>query len=213
MSELQTDLLHSYNLVAKYYAEQFRDELEQKPFDRRMLDWLIDKVGGRGRICDMGCGPGQVARYLREGGAEVCGVDLSPAMIAEARRLHPAEIAFAVGDMLALNRVADGSYGGIAAFYSIVNIPPASLTHALAELHRVLRNGGALLLSFHVGEEVKHLDEWWGKPVSLDFYFYRTAIVKAGLQAVGFEIEEVIEREPYLRVEYESRRAYLFARK
>ena len=213
MSSEQNDLLNSYNLVAEDYARHFRDELESKPFDRRMLDWLIDKVGALGPVCDMGCGPGQVARYLHERGARACGVDLSPAMIAQARKLHPPEIAFSVGDMLALDDIPDETFGGVAAFYSIVNIPPASVRQVFGELRRVLRRGGVVLVACHVGEEVKRLDEWWGKAVSVDFYFYRTGEVKARLLEAGFEIEEVIEREPYPVVEYQSRRAYLFARK
>ena len=213
VSKAKKDLLQSYNLVAEDYAEHFRDEMGRKPFDRRMLDWLIDKVGGLGAICDMGCGPGQVARYIHDRGAPACGVDLSPEMVAQAQKLHPPEITFTAGDMLALRDVADETYGGIAAFYSIVNIPPSSLATALGELHRVLRTGGTLLLSYHIGEEVKHLDEWWGKRVNVDFYFYLTSEVKKGLHGVGFEIEEVIEREPYPEVEYQSRRAYIFAGK
>lgn len=213
MSETRATVRESYDLVAEDYAEQFLDELERKPFDRRMLDWLIDKVGRLGPICDMGCGPGQVARYLHERGAPACGVDLSPSMVAQARRLHPPEIAFSEGDMLSLEGVADESYGGIACFYAIVHLPPSALARALGELHRVLRRGGALLVAYHVGEEVKHMDEWWGKKVSVDFYFYRTAVVKQALEGAGFALEEVIEREPYPEVEYQSRRAYLFARK
>lgn len=213
MGKAEADILRSYDLVAEDYAEHFHDELEKKPFDRRMLDWLVEKVGGLGAICDMGCGPGQVARYLHERGARACGVDFSTAMVAQARKLHPPEITFSVGDMLALTDVADETYGGVAAFYSVVNIPPSSLARALRELHRVLRVGGVLLLAFHVGEEVKHLDEWWGKEVSVDFYFYRTGDVKQRLLEAGFELEEVIEREPYPEVEYQSRRAYIFARR
>lgn len=213
MSDERSRLLDSYNLVAEDYAAHLRDELGSKPFDRRMLDWLVDRVGALGPVCDMGCGPGQVARYLHERGARSCGVDLSPAMIEQARKLHPADIAFSVGDMLDLRGVADETFGGVAAFYSIVNLTPASLPHALGELRRVLRGGGTLLVAYHVGDEVKHLDEWWGKTVSVDFYFYRTADVKRGLEEAGYRIEEVIEREPYPEVEYPSRRAYLFARK
>lgn len=210
---MSEEIRSTYNRVAEEYAEQFRDELARKPFDRKMLDWLGEKIEGSGVICDMGCGPGQVARYLHDRGTPVCGVDLSPAMIAEARRLHPAEIAFAEGDMLALRDVADGAYAGIAAFYSIVNIPPNSLGAALRELHRVLRSGGVLLLTYHIGEEVKHLDEWWDKKVSVTFYFYRTADVRLRLEESGFEMEEMIEREPYPEIEYQSRRGYVFARK
>ena len=48
----------SYTQVAEEYAKRLYHELAQKPFDRKMLDWLIEKVGGLGTICDMGCGPG-----------------------------------------------------------------------------------------------------------------------------------------------------------
>jgi SAM-dependent methyltransferase len=209
---MRAELQSSYDRVAEDYAGQFRDELVEKPFDRKMLDWLAEKVGGAGVICDMGCGPGQVAGYLHGRGVEACGVDLSPAMVRQARRLNP-EIEFRQGDMMALSEVGDDAYGGIAAFYSIVHIPRGELPQALREFARVLRPRGVLLLAFHIGREVKHLDEWWGKEVSLDFLFYETEEVKGRLTAAGFALEEVIERDPYPEaVEYQSRRAYIFAR-
>jgi SAM-dependent methyltransferase len=207
------ELQRSYDRVAEDYAAQFRDEMDAKPFDRKMLDWLVEKVGGLGVVCDMGCGPGQVARYLHGRGAEVCGIDLSPAMVEQARRLNPA-IPFRQGDMLALDDVADDSFGGIAAFYSVVHVPRGKVVRALEELRRVLRPGGVLLLAFHIGREVKHLDEWWGKEVSVDFHFFGTEEMKGHLAAAGFALEEVIERDPYPEaVEYQSRRAYVFARR
>ena len=51
----------NYDILAENYAVQFRNELDKKPFDWKMLDWLIEKVGDLGTICDMGCGPGQIA--------------------------------------------------------------------------------------------------------------------------------------------------------
>lgn len=209
---MSAELQSSYDRVATDYAEQFRDELDGKPFDRKMLDWLAEKVGGSGVICDMGCGPGQVARYLHGRGVEACGVDFSPAMVREARRLNP-EVPFRQGDMLDLSDVDSDAYGGMAAFYAIVHIPRPQLSQALREFGRVLRPRGVLLLAFHIGREVKHLDEWWGKEVSLDFLFYETEEVKGQLTAAGFVLEEVIERDPYPEaVEYQSRRAYVFAR-
>ena len=205
-------LLQSYDRVAADYAEHFRDELAHKPFDRKMLEWLVEKAGDAGVLCDMGCGPGQVAAYLRERGAQVCGVDLSPAMVREARKLQPG-IDFRVGDMLDLRDVPDASWCGIAAFYAIVHVPPSRLAQAFRELARVLAPGGVILLAFHVGREVIHRDEWWGKEVDVDFIFFETGDVKRELEGVGFALEEVIEREPYPDVEYPSRRAYVFARR
>jgi len=210
---MSEDVQSSYDRVAENYAKQFRDEVDKKPFDRKMLDWLAEKVGGLGVICDMGCGPGQIARYLHSQGVQACGVDLSPRMVQQAQSLN-SDIPFQQGDMLTLADVADNSYGGIAAFYSIVHFPRQQVVRALRELKRVLRPKGVLLLTFHIGQETKHLDELLDKEVSLDFFFFETEEVKAYLRTAGFELEEAIERDPYSEeVEYQSRRAYIFARK
>ena len=212
MGPMRLGLQDSYDRVAELYAGHFRDEIDQKPFDRKMLEWLAEKVGGLGVICDMGCGPGQIAGYLHSHGVQACGVDLSPGMVKQAQLLHP-DIPFQQGDMLALTAVADNSYGGITAFYSIIHVPRSSVVAALRELKRVLCPKGILLLAFHIGREVIHRDEWWGKEVSLDFIFFETEEMKSCLETAGFRLEEVIERDPYPDVEYPSRRAYIFAGK
>lgn len=206
------ELQAGYDPVAEDYAREFCDEMSRKPFDRKMLDWLAEKVNGLGMICDLGCGAGQVASYLLSRSAIVCGIDLSAEMIKQARRLNP-EIDFQQGNMLALTEVAENSFGGIAAFYSIIHIPRPSLVDALQEIKRVLRPGGRLLLTFHIGQEVRHIAEWWNKPVSLDFYFFETEEMKSCLTMTGFELEEVVERDPYPEIEVQTRRAYIFARK
>lgn len=209
---MDNQLQNSYNDVAAEYAAHFVDELKEKPFDRKMLDWLSEKVGDAGTICDLGCGPGQAARYLSERGAKTCGIDLSQGMVDHARRLNPG-IEFDQGDMLSLDKVADNSFGGIAAFYSIIHVPRENINDALAEIFRVLNPGGVLLVTFHIGSETVHMDEWWEKKVSLDFNFLETQEMKASLVRAGFASQETIERDPYPEIEYQSRRAYIFAQK
>ena len=167
-------------------------------------------------MADVGCGPGQVARYLHDRGRDVLGVDLSPAMVAQARGHHPG-LTFEVGSLLDLG-VADGAWSGVTAFYSILHLTRDELGQAARELHRVLCPDGLLLLAFHVGQvghvggEVRHLDEWWGRPVSLDFRLFPTDVVAAALEDAGFSVEGRLERVPYPR-EVDTRRAYLLARK
>jgi len=212
MEETRMELQNSYDRVAEDYAEQFKDELTKKPFDCGMLDRLIEKVGTQETICDLGCGAGHIASYLSRRGAKVCGIDLSPEMVKQAKRLNP-EISFRQGNMLDLKKIADDSFSGIAAFYSIIHVPRDSVIDALREMKRVLRSGGLLLLTFHIGQEIRHLDEWFDKKVNLDFFFFETDEMKQYLETAGFEIEEVIEREPIPEVEVQTRRAYIFARK
>lgn len=206
-----TDCQTSYDLVADEYVQRVFEELQHKPLDRQLLDRFAADVRDVGAACDMGCGPGHVARYLHQRGVQVCGVDLSPAMVERARRLTPG-VEFRQGDMMALD-AADGAWAGIAAFYSIIHIHRENLLRVLGELRRVLRPGGLLLLAFHVGDETVHLDEWWGQRVCVDFFFFRSEELAAYLRTAGFQIEQIIEREPYPDVEHQSRRSYIFARR
>jgi len=202
----------SYDALADEYARRLFHELENKPRDRELLDRFAADVKERGAVCDMGCGPGQVARYLRDAGANVFGLDLSPRMVEQARQLNP-DISFREGNMLALD-LPDGALAGIAAFYAIVNIPKESLPIVFREMERVLQSGGLLLLAFHTGDETLHEDELWGRPISMDFFLLEPTVIRPSLESTGFAIEEIVEREPYSpEVEYQSRRAYIFARK
>ena len=206
-----SDIQASYDLLADEYIARIFRELEHKPLDRQLLDRFAARVRALGPACDLGCGPGHVARYLHEGGLPVFGVDLSPVMVESARRLNPG-IEFRQGDMRSLD-IEDDALGGIAAFYSIIHIPRSEVIAALGEMNRVLRPGGLLLLAFHIGDDFLHLDELWGRRVSVDFVFFRPDEMTGFLTAAGLHVVEAIEREPYPGVEHPSRRAYLFAEK
>src|SRR6266550_7964467 len=201
----------SYDRVADEYARRIFDELRHKPLDRQLLDRFAASVRDVGPACDLGCGPGHVARYLHEQGVQVCGVDLSLAMVEQARRLTPG-VEFRQGDMMALD-APDAAWAAIASFYSIIHIPRSDMARTLGELWRVLRPDGTLLMAFHIGDDTIHLDEWWGQKVCVDFFFFRSAEMADYLTSAGFEIEEIIEREPYPDVEHQSQRSYIFARR
>jgi SAM-dependent methyltransferase len=204
----------SYDHVAGEYAVRFGGELAHKPFDREMLGRFADLArqvpDGPGLpVLDVGCGPGHITRYLHDLGLPVVGVDVSPGMLGEARRLNPG-IAFRQGDMRRLPW-SDASVAAIAAPYSILHIPRQDVVPVLGELRRALVPGGRLYLSFHIGSEVRHVEDWWDTPVSLDFVFFETAEMEGYLQSAGFTAIETFERDPYPEVEVQTRRAYMFA--
>ncbi|MCX4096412.1 class I SAM-dependent methyltransferase [Nocardia sp. alder85J] len=139
----------AYDEVAQHYAELFATELDTKPFDRAMLAAFAESAGA-GPVADLGCGPGRLTGHLHGLGLDVFGVDLSPEMIRLARVAHPT-LRFEVGPMQRL-AVADGSLGGIVAWYSIIHTPPQSLPEVFAEFGRVLRPGAPLLLGFFAAD-------------------------------------------------------------
>jgi ubiquinone/menaquinone biosynthesis C-methylase UbiE len=205
------DVRSSYDAAAQAYAEHLFNELEGKPLDRHLLNRFAESLAGRGKVADLGCGPGHVARYLHDRGVEVAGVDISPGMIATARRMSP-DLPFDVGDMTSLG-FDDESLRGLVGFYAIVHFDSRELKPVFDEFHRVLAPEGLVLLAFHVGDESRHVDDLWGTRVDLDFHFHSTGEVKQSLEDAGFVVLEVIERAPYPEVEYPSQRCYLLAKR
>ncbi|MET7859329.1 methyltransferase domain-containing protein [Streptomyces sp. NPDC005318] len=185
----------SYDTVAEDYAELLRTELGQKPLDRAMLAAFVELVraADAGPVADIGCGPGRVTGHLRSMGLTARGIDLSPQMVAVARRTYP-DLRFDVGSMNALD-LADGSLGGIVAWYSIIHTPPELLPEVFAEFHRVLAPGGHVLLAFKAGDEIRHLEHAYGHPLALDVYWLEPARVAELLNRAGLVVDARLVRE------------------
>lgn len=209
MGQSLSKIENLYDAIAKEYAEAFSGEHEKKPKDREILRRFSQEIGRRRPVWDVGCGPGQTTKFLKDLGIEISGLDLSEGMLEQARAIHP-EIHFRRGNVLELD-FADDSLAGVVAFYAVVHFTEEQAATACHEVFRVLQPGGIFLLAFHVGEETVHLDEFLGKKIDIDFMLFRTVFISGCLQDCGFEKVEIIEREPYAGVEFESRRAYTFA--
>ena len=206
------DTRASYDSVAADYAERFQGELTGKPLDRALFAAFAElaRAAGAGPVADIGCGPGHVAAYLHDLGLNAFGIDLSPEMIAVARRSYPG-LRFDQGSMTALD-LPDGHLGGVVAMYSIIHIPPDQLPVVFAEFHRVLAPGGHVLLAFQAGDEWRHVTEAFGRPVSVDAYLLPPGHVAGLLGQAGLEVRAQLIREPYEGLESDQR-AYLLARK
>jgi SAM-dependent methyltransferase len=201
----------AYVAVAVDYGELVSTELAAKPLDRALLAAFaeIAQAAGVGPVADLGCGPGRVTAHLHSLGLTAFGIDLSPAMIAVARRAHPG-LRFDEGSMTALD-LPDGVLGGIVAWYSIIHTPPERLPVAFAEFHRVLAPGGHLLLAFQVGDERVHHEQAYGHAVSLDAYRLPPDRVTELLGQAGLVVHARVLREPDEPEKLQQ--AYLLARK
>ncbi|MEV0643726.1 class I SAM-dependent methyltransferase [Phytomonospora sp. NPDC050363] len=186
----------SYDATAYEYVDMIGDSLDSMPLARALFGAFAELVrtGGGGMVADVGCGPGHVTALLHGLGLDVLGVDLSPEMIALARRLHPGP-RYEVGSMLALD-LPDASLGGLLAYYSIIHIPRELRAEVFAEFRRVLAPGGQLMLGFQVGDDTNHRDEVFGKPVNLDWHRQRPEEIAVLLREAGFEERATVVSPP-----------------
>lgn len=184
------DTRTSYDTVAASYADQVRNLLDETPYERAVLALFADLVRatGGGPVADVGCGPGRITAYLSELGVDTFGIDLSPAMIESARSEHPG-LRFEVGSMTDLD-LSDASMAGLVAWYSLIHIPDDEIGSVLTHFRRVLRPGGPLLLSFHVGDETRLKTQGYGgHPMKVHVHRRRPGQVAAWLSEAGFTVE------------------------
>ena len=210
--QAQRKIIDCYDKTAKNYAKKFIDELQHKHLDRILLRAFATENKRSGKLIDLGCGPGQASRFLNNCGlSDITGIDLSPEMISLARQLNPG-LHFETGNMLRL-KYRDESFSSAIAFYSIVHFTYGQLKTSLEEIKRILRKDGQFLFSFHVGKRKVHLNEFLGEQVDIDFHFFDRDRVAQLLEVSGFDIVDLVEREPYQDIEYPSKRAYIWVKK
>jgi ubiquinone/menaquinone biosynthesis C-methylase UbiE len=109
------------------------------------LDELLSAVPvGTRRALDVGCGEGELARRLADRVERVVAIDRSAEMIEQARALTPQHrnLTLVVGDFLE-HGFADDAFDLVVAVASLHHL---DLGPALAEMSRILRPGGTLLV-------------------------------------------------------------------
>nr|WP_107117037.1 class I SAM-dependent methyltransferase [Streptomyces curacoi] len=204
----------SYDAIAPAYAEAFPDwSADSAPLDRSLVAAFAElaREHAPAPVADLGSGPGSVTAHLHALGVPVFGVDLSPRMVALARRAYP-DLRFHVGSMTSLD-LPDETLGGIIALYSIIHVPTEHLAATFAEFHRVLAPGGHVLLAFQSGDGDDHmrLIERFGQEISLDYHWRTPETVAEALTGAGLLLHARVLREP--AGEERRPRAFVLARK
>lgn len=202
-----------YDLAAGAYAKKFLSELDDKPFDRNILDRFNDMLPAGSLIYDFGCGSGQTTKYINDKYKHrIIGLDFSENTIALAKQ-NFVDIDFIVDDMLD-SKMASESADAILAFHAIVHFTYNEIELVLREWSRLLKPAGISLFCFHVGDEILETVDFLGvSGANATWRFLDPDRVLEIAERVGFTVEETVVRYPYKGREHESKRAYIILSK
>lgn len=196
LAEINEKTRRAYNLAARKYHDLFHDEMNEKEYDRKLLDGFARRFAGGSLVCDAGCGPSaHIGRYLFDKGVPVVGVDISDQCVELARRHNPG-MKFARGDMGELP-FADGAFDGVIAYYSIIATPKRHVGRIFREFRRVLRSGGSLLVAVKAGDSEGYLPELLGIETEIYFTLFTGEEISDYYGQSGFQLEFFEKRDPY----------------
>lgn len=133
-----------YDSFAAAYSASNENNLFNAYYARPEMIRLAGDVAGL-EILDAGCGSGPLMEALRGKGAVVSGFDLSPAMVELARERLGEDAGVKVADLGAPLPYPDDAFDCVVASLSLHYVK--DWASALAELRRVLKPGGRLIVS------------------------------------------------------------------
>ncbi|NUW36332.1 methyltransferase domain-containing protein [Nonomuraea sp. SMC257] len=204
---------NAYDVIAEGYTAENETSLLNAYYERPAMLELAGDVTGR-RILDAGCGSGPLFAELRDRGAVVTGIDASAGILEKARQRLGADADLRVADLAGPLPFPDDTFDDVIASLVLHYLEDWGPT--LAELRRVLRPGGRLLISIdhpfsvvlfqHMAgkkpqyfETRNRIEEWTmgGQTAQLSFWNRPLHAMTEAFTAAGFRIS-VISEPPFV---------------
>lgn len=187
----------AYDTVADAYADRIRGTEPEQAIDVAMIDLFASLLPEPRLVLDAGCGPGRMLPYLTGLGCDVEGVDLSPRMAARAQHDHP-QFPVRVMSLTDLEH-PDDHFDGVFSWYSTIHNPDEDVDRMVAEMARVLRPEGLLLLAFQTGQGMRRVGKDFqamGYDVVMNRYHRRVSQVAEVIERHGSGLVATLDREP-----------------
>ena len=174
--------ISTYEKIAHKYSDKYFNDLTDIPY----IDKFLKNIPSKGRILDIGCGPGQFSQYIAKKGFHVIGLDYSREMIEIARAKVP-EVEFKYMDMRNLE-FEENSFDGILAAYSLIHISSENILDTLKEFNKVLKPSGYIEIIVQKGEADRVIDEPFMPSEKMFFNFFTKARLSKYLREANFQI-------------------------
>lgn len=187
---LHDPTIPTWNKVAGLYEEKFMD---LTIYDESYNQFIERMNCAAATILDVGCGPGNVARYLfrKNPGWQFHGVDAAPNM-AERFRINIPGSRVTVMDIRNIDELA-GRFDGITAGFCIPYLNDADTARMITAFRHLLNREGCVYISFVEGDPAASglLTSSTGDQTY--FYYHRLERIQEIMQSAGFQVYPVIE--------------------
>lgn len=184
-TELQTRALYENSGFARQYARGFSEPGE--------LFFTFLELLPKGRILDLGCGPGNDGCMFLDWDYEYIGIDFAYQILSAGKEQHDGRVFVAQMDMGYLGFIPD-TFDGFWACSSLMHVPRTKIAQVLQDIHRVVRHQGVGLIYLRKGDfERMEKDPLVDTKVIVSAY--ELDVFSSLLQTSGFE---VVKARPHL---------------
>ena len=173
-------VINTYNEIAKEYDKEFGNDYSDTPYIDKFLDYLNER-----KVLDIGCGVGNLTKYIWNKGFDVDGIDLSEEMLSIAKRRYN-NINFYKMDMR--NIILNKKYDGIMLAYSLFHLTKQEVLEVLPKYYDLLNNNGKMLLILQCGKGESIIDEPLKEGIKMFINYYSLEEISSVLKDNNFEI-------------------------
>jgi len=201
--------LDAYEQLADAYAARVDTKDYAAYYERSAMLPLFSEVRGL-RVLDAACGPGRYAEWLADHGADVTAFDVSPRMLANARRRLGTKAHIEEADLnQPLSFLSDATFDLVLCALGLDYV--RDWRAVFAEFHRVLRRPGSLVFSiehpvseyslreardYYKTEYVEYTWRAFGRPVVVPSFRRPLMEVFNTVAEAGFCVDRVVEPLP-----------------
>ncbi len=170
------------NTISVYdaQAQRYADLTDEDNKADSGLAEFIAAIPEKGRVLDLGCGPGKSAAGMARAGLLVDATDASAEMV----RLASAEPGVSARQARFEDLTEQGVYDGIWANFSLLHAKRSDLPKHLTAIHRALKAGGVFCIAVKLGQGE-------GPDRLGRFYtYYKEDELKSYLETAGFTVND-----------------------
>ena len=126
----------TYNAVAEAFSGT-------RSFVWPDINFLLEYINKDNQVLDLGCGNGRLYEFIREKGAQYCGLDYSDNLVTEARKKY-LEAKFLIGNILDFN--TEQKFDAVISVSVLNHFPRELQSEVIQRIKKLLKPGGKLLL-------------------------------------------------------------------